>query len=328
MSPRKRLGVVIVNYGTPALVIDCLCSLQGEIVPGQDAVVVVDNGSADGSPEFIEARIREAGWGSWARLVRSPHNNGFSAGTNMGLQEVEAEAYLLLNSDTTVKPGAIDHLLASLRARPDAGIVSPRLEAPDGSPAVNCFRKPTPIGELIKGAQTGLITRMLRRFDVPLPPADERFECDWTGFAAVLIRADVFREVGYLDEGYFMYFEDIDFCRRAAQAGWRTLHWPTARVMHLHGKSGSVVERTEARKRRPRYYYESRSRYFAKFYGRTGLWFANLLWWAGALIALAQEVIGHRKGHICKREYLDIWTHCLRSPARPARPQPIKAKGD
>ena len=115
------------------MTIDCLASLEGEVerTPGV-AVVVVDNHSPDDSADVIERAIRARGWSGWARLVRSGRNGGFSAGNNVGINAIDAEAYVLLNSDTIVRPGAIGALLEASERRPDAGVIGPRLEWPDG----------------------------------------------------------------------------------------------------------------------------------------------------------------------------------------------------
>jgi GT2 family glycosyltransferase len=140
---------------------------------------------------------------------------------------------------------------------------------------------------------------------------------EWTSFACVLIRREVFNRVGLLDEGYFMYFDDMDFCRRAWKAGIATLHWPAARVVHLRGGSSPVKQLAAERKRPPRYLYASRNRYYAKFYGRLGLWLANICWHTGRLISLAREIVRQKQAHTCKRQWLDIWTNALRPLQHP-----------
>jgi N-acetylglucosaminyl-diphospho-decaprenol L-rhamnosyltransferase len=119
-------------------------------------------------------------------------------------------------------------------------------------------------------------------------------------------------KIGMMDEGYFMYYDDIDYCRRANQAGWKTLYWPEARVVHLRGGSGPVKTLTQACKRRPKYLYASRARYFAKFYRRTGLWTANMCWEIGRAVSWTREVCGNKHPHTSEREPLDIWTNGLR----------------
>lgn len=302
-----RLAIIIVNYRTPKLVIDCLISLQNEIEIGCDAVVVVDNASDDRSVEQIEKAINENNWKQWVQIVPSNVNGGFSAGNNIGIGTLKADAHLLLNSDTVVRPEAIKSLLEAMQAHPQAGLISPRLEWPDSMPQISCFRYHSPLSELINAAATGPITKLLNKYNVPLTLSDTPIEPQWTSFACVLIRCEVIEQIGLMDEGYFMYFDDVDYCRRARNAGWKILHWPEARVVHLRGGSGSVKADLAARKRPKPYLYASRSRYFTKFYGLIGLWIANLFWLAGRCISLSRELVNHKKPHTCEYAARDIW---------------------
>ncbi|WP_206352149.1 glycosyltransferase family 2 protein [Tautonia rosea] len=310
----RRIAIVILNYRTPLMLRDCLASLEDEVDPLQDRVVVVDNASGDDSVQQIQQAIDEHCWHDWVTLIASEVNGGFSAGNNLGIQAVHAQAYLLLNSDTIVRPGAIASLLAALDAHPEVGLIGPRLEWPDGRPQISCFRFPSPASELISAARTGPVTSLLRAFEVPIPVSDEPFEPQWISFACVLVRRAVIDQIGPMDEGYFMYFEDIDYCRRARQAGWGILSWPDAHVVHLRGGSSPVKEEMAARKRPRPYLYASRSRYFARFYGGVpGLFLANLLWYAGRLVSLSREYVGNKKPHTCEAEAIDLWTN-WRSP--------------
>jgi GT2 family glycosyltransferase len=141
----------------------------------------------------------------------------------------------------------------------------------------------------------------------PIPEHPE--DTDWVSFAAVMIRRETIERVGPLDEGFFMYFEDADYCRRARRAGWRVRFCPDARVVHLRGGSSRVKSLSAARRRLPAYYSASRARYYAKYYARSGLWLGNALWAAGRLISLAREIVEGRPSHACEREGRDIWTH-------------------
>lgn len=304
------LAIIVLNYRTPELTEDCLASLATE-VDRECRVVVVDNASGDGSADRIEGVIARRGWNAWASVLRAPVNGGFAAGNNLAIRSIEAEAYLLLNSDTLVRPGAIRSLRDAAHARADAGIVGAGLLTARGDPAESYFRFVAPLSELLRGANSGPITRLLHAFDPTLPPTDAPREVDWVGFACALIRRQVVREIGLLDDGYFMYFEDMDYCRRARQAGWKVVYWPAAKVVHLLGGSSRVTQREILRKRAPRYYYEARARYFAKFYGRIGLWSANALWHLGRMVSLSRELLGrpasHRDG-----EARDLWTNAWR----------------
>lgn len=308
-----RLAIIILNYHTPTLVIQCLYSLQNQIETCKHSAVVVDNASEDASVEKIERAITANDWRQWVKVLQSPVNGGFSAGNNLGIEAVVADAYLLLNSDTIVQAGAIEALLNALTTHPEAGIISPRLEGSDGNPQISCFRYHSPVSELITSAATGPITKLLNFYDVPIPVSDEPIEPEWTSFACVMIRRAVIDQIGLMDERYFMYFEDLDYCRRARNNGWKLLHWPDAHVVHLRGGSGSVKSDVASRKRPPVYLYQSRSRYFSKFYGPMGLLTANLFWLAGRSISLVRELINHKRPHICEFAARDIWINCLGS---------------
>ena len=309
--PAHRVGVVSVNNRTPDLVLGALASLEGELDPARDRAVVVDNASGDGSPERIRGALASRGWEGWAQLVEAGGNLGFSAGNNRGIEAAPAAFHLLLNSDAYLRPGALARLLEEAAAHPEAGLLSPRLEWPDGRPQVSCFRDPTPTSELIDAAATGPVTRWLARRDVPLPVSDVAMEPEWTSFACVLLRAEAWRAVGPMDPGYFLFYEDVDYCRRAREAGFRIRHVPAARAVHLRGGSASVKSAQARRERLPAYYWQARARYFAKFGGPAGRLRANLGWLAGRGISLARELVGHKRPHLPERSWLDIW----RAPA-------------
>lgn len=301
-----RLCIVIVNYRTPSLVIDALCSLEGQVDPVTDQVVVVDNDSRDDSVPRIDAAIAQRGFGAWCSLVRAARNGGFAAGNNVGIRAADADFYMLLNCDTLVQPGAIATLLAEMKAHPGVGIAGPRLEWPDGKPQVSCFRDHTPASELLMAAKTRPITAALRNYEVPLPVTDESIEVDWVSFACVLLRREVIERVGLLDEAYFMYFEDSDFCRATREIGFRVRYFPHARVVHLRGSE--VQERCASlRARPPRSFYASRSRYFRKGYGPFGPWMANACWQIGRSVSFSREVAGRKAPHTCEKAWLDNW---------------------
>lgn len=306
-----KLAIVILNYRTPDLVAQCLASLEKEIQPASDTVLVVDNCSPDDSLTKIQQTIDHNNWGSWVKLIASPVNGGFSAGNNVGIKAVSADLYLLLNSDTIVKPGALSSLKEAAASHPEAGLIGPRLEWSDGDPQISAFRYHSPWSQLIDAAATGPITKLLQKYDVPIPLPDQPMEAQWVSFACVLVRKEVIEQVGLMDEGYFMYFEDVDYCRLATQAGWKILHWPSAHVVHLRGGSGEVRSNIVARKRPARYFYASRSRYFAKFYGVLGLWLANLCWLMGRCISLSRELLTKKARHTCEYQSQDIWTDWL-----------------
>jgi N-acetylglucosaminyl-diphospho-decaprenol L-rhamnosyltransferase len=313
-----QLSVVIINYKTYDLIVNCLETLLPELLEIDAKVQIVDNYSNDGSAENIERWIEKNDQKNVINLIKSNKNLGFSGGNNLGIHTMNAAFYLLLNSDTLVRKGSIKTLINDAINYPHAGIVSPRLEWPDGRPQESCFRYQTPFSELIWSANTGPITKLLNRYQVALPVSEQTMHPQWTSFACVLIRSDVFKDVGYMDDEFFMYFEDSDFCFLSRALGWDIIHNPIARVVHLRGGSSPVKERSRLKKRLPRYFYESRARYFYKRYGRMGITAANILWWLGRMISKTREVIGNKQSHVCEHQWLDIWTNWW-NPMKPYR---------
>ena len=311
----EKLSIVIVNYKTPHLVIDAIESFN--MLMKSVRLFVVDNASNDKSVSDITNYLTASGLSSRASVIRSDQNSGFSAGNNIGIKECESEFVLLLNSDTIVRPDALEELVKTLVRNPDKGIASPRLEWPDGSPQESCFRYHRPVSELIRSAATKPITQLFKSYEVPQRVSDDISYPEWTSFACVLIRRQVFEDIGLLDEGFFMYFEDVDFCKRAAQKGWGIVHNPAARVVHLRGGSSPVKSQTAKRKRLPRYFYESRARYYYKNFGQFGLFRANMFWYLGWLISMIRKVCNRSyQPNICEHQWRDIWCSFI-SPSAP-----------
>lgn len=284
-----KLLVVIVNYRTPALTVDCLASLAPEILrvagaeTGNVRVVITDNLSGDDSVAQISRAILDNGWSDWASLMPLPRNGGFAYGNNAGIRPAlqsadPPEFVLLLNPDTLVRPGALSALLEFMENRREVGIAGSRLEHPDGTPQRSAFRFHSVLGELEAGLRLGLASRVLARRVVAPPVPGEACATDWVAGASMMIRREVFSQIGLMDEEYFMYFEEVDFCRRARRAGWQCWYVPESRVVHLVGQSSGVTDARQSRKRRPAYWFASRKRYFLKNLGWIRTQLANLAW--------------------------------------------------
>lgn len=267
------LIIVILNYRTPGLTIDCLRSLVGEVrsLPGT-RVVVSDNASGDGSVERIGAAIATEGWGDWASLLPLEHNGGYAFGNNAviarSLQSTNPPPYfLLLNPDTIVRPAAIQVLVDFMDEHPDVGIAGSRLEDPDGTPQQSAFRFLTVLSELDFALRVGVVSKLLSKWVVAPPVSEEICQTDWVAGASMIVRREVFESVGLLDEKYFMYFEEVDFCLRANKSGWPCWYVPQSRVVHLVGQSSGVTDTKRPPKRLPAYWFDSRRRYFLKNHG-------------------------------------------------------------
>ena len=309
--PDLTLVISIINFRTGDLTLNCVRSVLSDLGDIPARVIVVDNRSDDGSADRIADWIAAQEPPVPVTLVRSATNSGFSGGHNQGIAAVRAEFYLVLNSDALTRPGFFATMLEAARADPQAGIFAPRLEYEDGTQQISCFRFPGPASELIRGAATGPVTRVLARHDVPLamPPAPDRI--GWASFACILLRGAMIAAIGPMDEGYFLYFEDTEYCWRARRAGWRIVHVPEARAVHFRGGSAPVKALARQNKRLPAYYYASRTRFFHRAYGWHGLMAANALWCIGRGIAHLRRLFGKPVPPANRREGRDIWTNAL-----------------
>lgn len=267
-----RLLVVILNYRTPSLTIDCLHSLVGEVraIPGT-RVVVADNASGDGSVEQIRAAIETEGWGDWASLLPLEYNGGYAFGNNAVIRpELESTNpplyFLLLNPDTIVRPGAVQVLVDFIDKHPDVGMAGSGLEDIEGVPRRRAFRFPTVLSELDSGLRLGVVSKLLSKWVVVRPMPEEPCQADWVPGASLIVRREVFEAVGLMDEGYFLYYEEADFCLQANRLGWSCWYVPQSRVVHFSGQSTGVTS-PGPRKRLPQYWFDSRRRYFVKNHG-------------------------------------------------------------
>ena len=308
-----KLLIVITSYRAKDLTVDCLRSLVGEVkeTPGI-RVGICDNGNEDDTLDYLNNAIASEGWQDWVYVKRVMPNRGFAGGNNVILRDALESGegydyYLLLNADTIVRPGALGRLISGMESEKGIGIACQRLEWPDGSPQISCFRFMSPVSEFIDAARTSVVTKLLERWNIPMPVSDVPTEMQWGSFACALIRREVLEKVGVLDERYYLYYDDVDYCRLARNAGWRVKYFPDSHVVHLRGKSNPLKEKAAKRLRRPAYWYRSRSGYLVKFYGRAGLFAANMLWYAGRMISLLRELIGNKQPHVCEKEWRDIW---------------------
>jgi N-acetylglucosaminyl-diphospho-decaprenol L-rhamnosyltransferase len=295
------IAVVIVTYKSAPLTIETLRSLTAErAIPGLSLrAFVVDNASGD-LPE-IERAIALNEWSSWVTLVQAPINGGFAYGNNIGIERAYASripSYVhLLNPDTLVRPGAIESLVRFMETHPEVGITGGSFETRDGSDWPIAFRFPSLVGEVVHGLEFGIVTRLLEPWTTLRHMSKSSEPVDWVSGASVMIRPQLLAAIGGLDENYFLFFEETDFCRRARAAGFRTWYVPESRVMHIGGHSTLVSERTL--RRLPQYWFESRRRYFVVTFG---LVHAMLI----DVVAIAAHLLGSLKRIVQRRQHTAV----------------------
>jgi N-acetylglucosaminyl-diphospho-decaprenol L-rhamnosyltransferase len=236
MAGSLDLEVVVVSHGAEALLRNCLRSLREHPPQSGMRVTVVDSGSPDSTPDMVEREFPEV------RLLRRG-NVGFSAANNLVLRESEARAVLLLNPDTEVYAGALDAALARLFSERRIGMVGVKLVTESGALDHACKRSfPTPLSALAHFTGVGRsdgASGALSQYRATELDEDEAGEVDAVNGAFMLCKRGAVREVGLLDEGYWLYMEDLDWCRRFWDAGWRVFYEPAGVALHVKGGSSA-----------------------------------------------------------------------------------------
>jgi GT2 family glycosyltransferase len=258
------LSIIIVNWNTRDLLAHCLTSVYKHAPACAYEVIVVDNASTDDSASMIKERFAQA------RLIENATNVGFACANNQAIVESEGKYLLLLNSDAMVQPGSLDAMLYFAESHPELAALGPKLVNPDATFQASYAAFPTLWSELM------LLTGLSRWYIGPYAPSPRPRvgECarsvGWVAGAAMLLRRSAIEDVGLLDEGYFLYGEETDWCFRFHRHGWEIWYLPDVAITHVAGAS--------SRKRPVRSYvslYSGKLRFFNKSYGRaTAGWLA------------------------------------------------------
>jgi N-acetylglucosaminyl-diphospho-decaprenol L-rhamnosyltransferase len=223
-----EVAVVVVNYDSGDHLRTCMSYLPAAVSPLRAEFVVVDNASKDGSIDGIEDLA------PGMRVIRNAENRGYGRACNQGFRATSAPYVCLLNPDVIAEAGSISALVAGLAARPQAGVLGPRLMNPDGTYYPSCRVVPN-LRVALGHAVFGLVSdnnRYSRAYKLLDFDHLEEREVDWVSGAAMLVRRHAFEEVGGFDEGFFMYVEDVDLCSRMNDAGWRAVYYPFAEMIH------------------------------------------------------------------------------------------------
>ena len=235
-SEMLDLSVIIVNLNTKKLTLDCIKSALAEGPETKKEIIVVDNGSADGSVEALENLASR----KLITLIKNKENLGYAKANNQGIRIAKGKYLLLLNNDTIVRRGALTKLVEFAEDTPDAGVVGSKLLNKDGSLQSSCFHFPTmtnAIKEYFLG-QKGHFKKFAPKGKKPIP-------VDALVGAVFLITPAAFKRAGMLDERYFAYFEDIDYCRKVWQTGLKVYYLPSSEIMHYHGATFKKMAKRE-----------------------------------------------------------------------------------
>jgi GT2 family glycosyltransferase len=317
------LSVVIVSWNVRSLLQRCLRSMEvaeRSHVPVSSSqtgtgpaieVIVVDNGSEDGSITMLRSDFPSV------HTVANRDNRGFAAANNQGIAVARGRYVMLLNPDTEVVGPALSLMVAFADVNPRVAVIGPQLVFPDGSIQPSRYRFPTLLTAVFESTwmQRYAPRFILNRYYVRDQPDSETHDVDWVRGAAMMVRREAIAEVGPMDEGYFMYSEELDWCRRMRDAGWRVVYLPQAQVVHHEGKSSE--QDVAARHVN---FQTSKIRYFRKHHGAVAADALRLVLLSNYVCQVVVEgakwLVGHRRELRARR--LAAYLLVLRSRLRPA----------
>lgn len=263
-----ELSIIIVSWNTVDLLDACLASIMAHPPDRRFEVIVVDNASTDGSTQMVRRQHPDV------TLLENEKNVGFARANNQGLRQAVGRHLLLLNPDTEVRPDALETLFRFLEEHESAGAAGARILNPDETLQHSCYPAPTLLNEWLHLFHLDRERRQgMESWDVTQPRAVEVL----LG-ACIMVRREALDNVGFLDERFFMYSEEVDFCHRLRKAGW-SLHWvPQAQVVH-HGGQSTRQAATDMFLQ----LYEAKLLYFRKHYGRGAARLYKLILLIGSL---------------------------------------------
>jgi N-acetylglucosaminyl-diphospho-decaprenol L-rhamnosyltransferase len=285
------LSIIIINWNTRDLLAHCLESVYANPPNSELEVIVVDNHSSDASAAMVRTSFPQV------RLFENAENVGFVRANNQALLKCRGRYVMLLNSDTIVKPDALTRMVSFLDEHPEAGIVGASVLNPDGTPQ-RCFGSfPTILSE--SAYAWGLDSSPLcSKWLVPAPlHSDECRQTDWVLGAALMVRRAALDRVGYLDEEYFMYSEEIDLCHRVKKDGWTNYVLAAAPIIHLGGQSAQQIPAPMKAE-----LFRSKVKYFRKHRGRLAAAFMHSVF---ALSILARRAAYRLRG---RKQTVGLWT--------------------
>lgn len=304
------LSIIIVNWNVRDLLRECLRSIETGKGGLSLEIIVVDSASSDDSVAMVLSEFPSV------RLIPCTENVGFPRGNNIGLREASGDYLLLLNPDTVVVADALAVLVSYLQANPNVGAVGPQLLNPDGSVQSSRRRFPTTATGFFESTWLeGLAPGVLRRYYALDLPDDATADVDWLTGACIMVPRSTYEVVGGMDEGYFMYSEELDWCRRIKESGRRVVYYPVAQVIHHVGKSSE-----QAVTARHINFNRAKLRYFRKYHGRfmaAGLRVFLLAGYAWQIVLESVKGLLGSKTTL-RRQRVRAYVDVLKSGLRPA----------
>ncbi len=289
MNDMPRVSIVIVNYNAGQLLSSNLCKIMQSVTKLHLNIIVVDNYSTDNSIELLKDFIDSSLLASDVCLIESKINGGFAYGNNLGIKKaVESnfnpDYFYLLNPDAVPESGAIEEAVKQAKDRFDCCIVGSQMLDEEGNKAASAFRFPSIISEFNRGAHVGLVDRFFPQASLVLPTNNTTVMCDWVCGAGFLIPIKTYEQLGEMDEKYFLYYEEVDYMKRARKLGIPVLVTSESKVVHIAGVSTGIVGGKVKKSSIPVYWYQSWHRFFFKNHSKSKALMCGVAWIAGRII--------------------------------------------
>lgn len=323
IKTNPRVLTIILNYKTAEMTLKSVVAARTAMAGISGAITIVDNDSQDGSFEMISDHVSKEGWDQddQVQVIQSGNNGGFGAGNNVGMRAgmpdgSKPDFVYILNSDAFPAPDAIRILLDHMLTSEETGFAGSYLQGAEKDPHVSSFRFHSIASEFESSIRFGPVSRMLKNRQVPMAIPTETTKVGWVAGASVLVRQSMLDKIGLFDEIFFLYFEEVDLCLRAARAGYSTDYVPTSKVTHI----GSVSTGMKDWNRVPSYWYDSRWHYFSKNHGKLYAVVATLAHLLGGVLHKLRCMVTRKQARITPGFLTTMLAHDAKALMR--RPNP------
>ncbi len=304
------LSVIIVSWNVRDFLAACLDSIRANTGDLALEVLVVDSASSDGTLDMLRTRY------NWVKALPQSENIGFTRSNNIGLEAAKGRALMLLNPDTEIIGDALVQMVRYLEAHADVGIVGPHTLNSDGTTQSTRRRFPTLMTALFESTWLERFAprRVLDRYYVREISDDATADVDWVQGSALMVRRDVVEQIGHLDAQYVMFSEEMDWCKRAHDKGWRVVYIGSATIIHHGGKSTDQVAASKHI-----YFQQSKLRYFSKFHGPLAALalrvYLVILYTQQLAVEALKGLFGHKRP--LRRERVGTYWQVIRALAMP-----------
>jgi len=270
-----KIAIIIVNYRTAKLACKCIDSIvKNKSNKYETSIFIVDNDSNDDSGEILSKKVDTTKGQVNLEFIPSSINGGYAYGNNLAIKHINKHAikfdyFWLLNPDTEIKLGADEALIAMFHNNNNIGICGSQLQDANGMTQASAFRFPGVVSESLNALKLGFLDKLFVRHKGVYEISSIPVRVDWVAGASMMIKASVLEKAPEMDEKFFLYYEEVDYCLKVKNNAWECWYVPGSKVIHYVGAATGISDMRKKAPRRPRYWFDSRRRYFIKNNGKT-----------------------------------------------------------